>query len=627
MTISRPAATAPLWTRQDFFALATVLAAACLLLWPDLFRGWAPPDEGGLAQVAERVLRGEMPHRDFDDPWTGGWSYFQAAVFRFFGTRLSLVRVPLFLAWLAGIIAAYRLMRRVASPALAGGVALACALWSLFAWRFPLLGWYYSPVALATCWCAVRFVESQRRAWLVAAGVLIGILLLVKITAVFLLAALLLWALVVASEAGDGEAAGPYGFVVVVAALLAAFLAGVFLLLRGLPAEMQGAASLHFLLPQLLVAAWMIRRAARSGTSVVTGMRKLLRLTVPLFAGIVLAIAPYVGLFALHHELPALFLGVFIKPGVRLAGFALGPPGRLGTVLALLAPLLLIAACRFVRQEGTRRELVFAILCGAGMGALAFVSETTASAVALCIRAMPIVLPLAAFWLQEPAMETASSRSVVVLLVLAAVTAQLSQIPYSAHAYFLYVAPLGILATVSLLRSRMSAAPVAAFWTAMLLVSGMEPLTSPEESLHALPMRRGGIEVSFLDSARYARMAEYVARQPDGPIVVLGDHPELPFLLERPSGSRMIYDVIADSADVSPRGLLADLSSAGVRTIVIAHRGGARGERDAPQIDALREAFPCGTWIGRFELRSRYPEGAASAASSPACAVQAAIVP
>ena len=37
--------------------------------------GWIPHDEGSLAQSAERVLAGELPHRDFDEIYTGGLSF------------------------------------------------------------------------------------------------------------------------------------------------------------------------------------------------------------------------------------------------------------------------------------------------------------------------------------------------------------------------------------------------------------------------------------------------------------------------------------------------------------------------------------------------------------------------
>jgi hypothetical protein len=44
----------------------------------NLRRGWVPHDEGILAQAAERVLHGEMPHRDFNDRYTGGMTYVNA---------------------------------------------------------------------------------------------------------------------------------------------------------------------------------------------------------------------------------------------------------------------------------------------------------------------------------------------------------------------------------------------------------------------------------------------------------------------------------------------------------------------------------------------------------------------
>ncbi|MCX5762779.1 MAG: glycosyltransferase family 39 protein [Gemmatimonadetes bacterium] len=603
-------------------ALLSVLGLSILMLWPDLFRGWAPQDEGGLAQVAERVLNGQMPHRDFDDPWTGGWSYFQAAVFRLFGTRMSLVRLPIFLAWLTGLAVAYRLMRRAASPVLSGCVAIACGMWSLYAWRFPLLSWFYFPSALITCWCAIRYVESKQRAWLFAAGFVVGALLLVKVTAMFLLAGLLLWILTVASESGETATAGSRRFVIVVAGIHLTYLGGVALVVRGLPGEMQGAATAHFWLPQFLLAIWSVRHASRCNVGIGAGRRTLLRLVWPLVAGVVLALLPYVAIFALEHELPALVSGVFVKPGVRLSGFALSPPGRVGTALALLAPMLLIAGCRFARQEQTRRELVLAVLCGAGLGAFSFTGAAAASAMALSIRSMPIALPLAALWWKDLTTTTESSRALVVLLVFVAVTSQLAQVPYSAFAYFLYVAPLSILATAALMSARMRTAPVVAFWTAMLIVSGVRPDSGSAQTLHTLPLHRGGLQVSLLDSVRYGRMATFVASQPPGPIVVLGDHPELPFLLERPNGSRVIYDVIADPALYSPRSLLRALDSAGVRTIIIAHRGGTRGTLDAPRISALRSAYPCGTAIGRFELRSRDLGSAGQPANPQRCSRQ-----
>ena len=54
-----------------------------------LKRGWVPWDAGALGQSAERVLHGQLPHRDFDEIYTGGLSFLHALAFWLFGTKLG----------------------------------------------------------------------------------------------------------------------------------------------------------------------------------------------------------------------------------------------------------------------------------------------------------------------------------------------------------------------------------------------------------------------------------------------------------------------------------------------------------------------------------------------------------
>src|SRR5215813_10887577 len=58
----------------------------------DLKRGWVPSDEGTFGQSAERVLQGELPHKDFDEGYTGGLTYLNALAFRVLGTNLASLR-------------------------------------------------------------------------------------------------------------------------------------------------------------------------------------------------------------------------------------------------------------------------------------------------------------------------------------------------------------------------------------------------------------------------------------------------------------------------------------------------------------------------------------------------------
>src|ERR1700683_4428995 len=60
------------------FVFATVLLLSALYAGSGLKRGWFPWDEGVIAQSAESVLNGELPHRDFPEIYTGGLSYLNA---------------------------------------------------------------------------------------------------------------------------------------------------------------------------------------------------------------------------------------------------------------------------------------------------------------------------------------------------------------------------------------------------------------------------------------------------------------------------------------------------------------------------------------------------------------------
>ncbi len=81
-----------------------------------VFRGWIPVDEGLLAQTAERVLAGELPHRDFDDCYTGGLALLYAAAFQALGIKLTLIRVVFFLAAAMMVPPTFSIARRAASP-------------------------------------------------------------------------------------------------------------------------------------------------------------------------------------------------------------------------------------------------------------------------------------------------------------------------------------------------------------------------------------------------------------------------------------------------------------------------------------------------------------------------------
>src|SRR5438093_8306620 len=78
-------------------ALAVLMIVGALVYLTHFVpRGWIPHDEGMLGESAELVLRGGIPHIDYEEPYTGGLSWIYAGLFSLTGTDLLHVRWLLF---------------------------------------------------------------------------------------------------------------------------------------------------------------------------------------------------------------------------------------------------------------------------------------------------------------------------------------------------------------------------------------------------------------------------------------------------------------------------------------------------------------------------------------------------
>lgn len=602
MMTSRPAV-------PDVVLVLAMLALAAWMCWPNLFTNWIPWDDGGMALSAERVLHGELPHRDFDDPWTGGWSYFQSALFRLGGVSLAMLRVPIFIVWLAGLFFAFVVARRFLGPVLSGLAVLSSATWSLFAWHLPLLNWYYAPLALATVWAVLRFEERASRGWLVLAGLCIGLSLLVKVTGLFLLAALLVWAVARAAEAPDDSSAGrATGFLLVAGVLLSLFVGAVVVLLSGLPREFYGAGSVHFLFPCVTVALWVFYRAWRGGSSAAVGSRTLVALLMPIAAGVLLALLPFLWRYWRADALHDLLEGVFVRPRVRLASVVYGPPGRMFTLLAAIPTSVLFFGAARAKGATGARQTWLAVALGASWGALSQLEGGALhDALVLSVRTVPVMLPLLAFVSDSREPMRGSRAGIVVLLVALTATSQLIQVPFAFLSYFLFAAMLSILATCAVVSTlTRDHGGILAFWCSFLLVAGGLPGNLPggsERRSYALPLARAGIQVSYLDSVRWGRLDAFMRQRPARAILVIGNAPEVPFLLGRASATRAIYDVLSDSAERDVASLVLALERKGGKTVIIGHLNGSWAKRSLAAAPALRLRFPSSRMFWPYEVR------------------------
>src|SRR5262245_3739478 len=170
-------------------ALLFVWIAGGLYVWHDLDRGWWPNNAGAIGLSAERVLKGELPHRDFDEIYTGGVDYLHALAFKLLGTNFTSMRRVLFAVFLTWVPAVYYIATRFSGPVTAGMVSLLAIAWSLPIYSEPIASWYNLFFATHGVAALLRYLETDRRRWLFVAGVWGGLSCLAKIIGLCFLAA------------------------------------------------------------------------------------------------------------------------------------------------------------------------------------------------------------------------------------------------------------------------------------------------------------------------------------------------------------------------------------------------------------------------------------------------------
>lgn len=142
-------------------------------LW--LFRRYSSLDldEGIILQAAERVLRGQVPYRDFFLFYTPGSVYIQAALFKLFGDSFAVARTAVAVIGAVSATVAYCLARRVCSRNIslfAAGLTTGLSV----TFRFVVVhNWYSTVLAILTTYAAVRFLESDSKSWAFATGSLV----------------------------------------------------------------------------------------------------------------------------------------------------------------------------------------------------------------------------------------------------------------------------------------------------------------------------------------------------------------------------------------------------------------------------------------------------------------------
>ncbi len=190
-------------------------------------------------------------------------------------------------------------------------------------------------------------------------------------------------------------------------------------------------------------------------------VRRLASVTAPFVAGVVVPIALFVIPYVRSGSLGALVFGVLIAP-TRRYGFAVVPPASLGTFgMALPWLLVLLPPQRSARLAEVPARVVAAgvaaalglVLVAAARGGVAYVVVW----LTICYVAPCTVLAgcaLAWTWRGAPDSQTGIRHAQLWLLVCMTAMCSLVLVPAASWGYFLYFAPIAILALLAIVTTR-----------------------------------------------------------------------------------------------------------------------------------------------------------------------------
>jgi hypothetical protein len=604
------------------FLLVWLVSAA--YVFPFRLRGWIPPDDGVLAQSAERVLNGEIPHRDFSDIYTGGLSYWNALAFRLFGIRLSSLRLMLFLSFLAFVPAVFAVASRFGSPLRSGLITLLAVAWSVPNHFVAIPSWYNLFLAAWGVLALLRHVETGQSRWLFLAGLLAGISCLFKVIGTHFIAASLLFLAYRERDlsASAGLTAGRRrvsGYLLFLTAGLALFLAVLFLTVRSHLREME---FVHFVAPAAMICGFLIwREASGDSGSFARRFQVLIRLVTPFVIGALLPILLFLIPFAWGGALGDLWQGVVEGTGTHVQFIQEWLP-PLWTLWPAIPYTVILGAGSLRPIRFARPFVVFLGVILAGALWLSGTSPNLYRAVWYSIRSLGVAAVFAAclrltqshrqeFWSPE------AQQKVFLLAAVVAVTG-LVQFPFAAPIYFFYFAPLVALLIFALVGSeprppRLVHAAMLAFYLLFALLrtnpgyiyalgERFERYDPP--AVLDLP-RAGGIRVTARDAGVYGPLIRLVQEKSGGRPIYAGPNCDQIFFL---SGLRDAVSYGSGSRRdpmERPDEVFRSLEEKDARAVVL-NRAPQFAGRLQPQIVArFEELFPHSRVSGPFVARWR----------------------
>jgi hypothetical protein len=611
-----------------------------------LDRGWFPHDLGSVAHPAQRVLLGELPHRDFQDVYTGGLAFLNALAFRALGPSAMSARWVALAVYALWIPAVWAIARRVAGGNgrwIAALTTLLAGAWTLPMYAEGMPSWYNLFLATFALLALIRYRESGRRRFLFWAGLAAGGSVLFKVVGLYAVAAGLLslaWMedRPARSEPGGdpAPARGPDAAYRWFVAACALSLAG---LVVGLVSRAMGPGGLvRFALPALaapLAMAWSVRRPAGVPSAVRFG--RLVRLAVPFAAGVLSAVLPLILVYAAAGALGDLYEGVFVLPRRRLADASWG--GLRGGLVGMSVAGVWVAWVAWLpRVAGRGRRVTGVVAAVAGFVALLLSGrDVVYHTLWQALWWLPPFVAAAGFLMISAAdrgegadtgKKVGGAAPFLVLAMFGMVS--LVEVPFAAPIYFFYAAPLLALLALALAGrpaqagSGTPAIGPRSVWvggTAVLLLGftvlrldpgfvrylGLQPTRHDQTQTLEIP-RGGGLRVDAQARREIEEVVGLVDALAGGPYIFAGpDAPELYVLTGTRNPTPILFEFLDPDPATRDRRVLDALDAHQVNLVVINRRPFFSGPVSDALVAGLQERYPVAREVGRFLVVWRTP--------------------
>ena len=594
-----------------------VLLLSALYAAHGLKRGWVPADEGFLGQSAERVLQGELPHREYSEGYTGGLTFLNAAAFRILGTNLASLRYMLFLFFLLWVAAYYYAATHFVSAPVSAALTLLAVAWSIPNYSAAMPSWYNLFFATFGVAALLRYLETERRGWLFAAGLCGGVSLLFKITGLYFVAGVLLF-LMFRERLTPGEQSDRRGETIVYRIfLLATVLFYEALVFGVLQRAGHPAIFLYFWLPELAIGAAIFWFEFCSRESRSQRFSFLFRELVPFAAGVGVPLAIFLGRYVLAGSQSRL-IEILTFAGRQL-DVAVFEPSLLKVVGGVFLNLMLIAAAFLMRGKVAKAAAALFIMVVPVALLLAWKERYVDRAIwgaIWCLLPVMVVCGVALLVrgsLRRRADSLLEQKIFLVLSVTAACS--LIQFPFTIPIYFCYVAPLAFLAAaaVSCLKEPPKWIAIGALCLALAYVvlevtpgfiEDMGEQYSPDKQVATLTLpRAGGLRVYPGQARIYEELAIILKQHARGEyIYATPDCPEVYFLNGFRNPTPTLYDLADDPVGRTER-ILQTIQQHDINLVVL----NAYPQFSPPVPTDLRAAleseFPNRALAGKFEVR------------------------